>query len=197
MINANGISHLTHLPSWCGISCFITEYTNGFESLTKWKTTLLSQNSKIRQWELRALLIIRQKRKKKLTTRKRIGCVTSYCLRYEYNTSLSLFFNRSKKKKKKTAQHWVIDPAESFYFGWLIVITVAVMYNVCFVIARSCFRDLQKRFVPMWLTADYMCDAIYLFDIVVREKTGEGWNLQIQCLWCTKTGVHLSYFFST
>nr|XP_039264731.1 cyclic nucleotide-gated cation channel alpha-3-like [Styela clava] len=80
--------------------------------------------------------------------------------------------DKNSKPKKPEKKPWIIDPSESFYFGWLCVISTAVMYNLCFAIARSCFTDLQTAFIPMWFTLDYMCDIIYIFDTVVRMKTG-------------------------
>uniref|UniRef100_H2YVD1 Cyclic nucleotide-binding domain-containing protein n=1 Tax=Ciona savignyi TaxID=51511 RepID=H2YVD1_CIOSA len=76
-------------------------------------------------------------------------------------------------KKKSKTRHWVIDPAEGFYFWWLLIITLAVFYNLSLVIARSCFKALQKENYLVWLPFDYACDIIYIFDMVVRQKTGE------------------------
>uniref|UniRef100_H2YVD2 Cyclic nucleotide-binding domain-containing protein n=1 Tax=Ciona savignyi TaxID=51511 RepID=H2YVD2_CIOSA len=75
-------------------------------------------------------------------------------------------------KKKSKTRHWVIDPAEGFYFWWLLIITLAVFYNLSLVIARSCFKALQKENYLVWLPFDYACDIIYIFDMVVRQKTG-------------------------
>jgi len=55
------------------------------------------------------------------------------------------------------------------------VITIAVFYNLLFVIVRSCFTDLQTDKGIMWLPLDYLCDIIYLLDMVVRQKTGWNW----------------------
>nr|CAB3232020.1 cyclic nucleotide-gated channel rod photoreceptor subunit alpha-like [Phallusia mammillata] len=76
------------------------------------------------------------------------------------------------QKKKSRNVHWVIDPAEGFYFWWLLIITIAVFYNLIFVVARSCFTDLQVKNAIMWLPFDYLCDIVYLLDMIVRQKTG-------------------------
>ncbi|CAK8697530.1 cyclic nucleotide-gated channel alpha-3-like [Clavelina lepadiformis] len=76
------------------------------------------------------------------------------------------------KPKKPKNKHWVIDPAEGFYFWWLLIITCAVFYNLVFVIARSCFGDLQARYTLLWIPFDYLCDIAYILDMIVRQKTG-------------------------
>ena len=45
------------------------------------------------------------------------------------------------------------------------VITVAVLYNVFFVIARSVFWDMTHN---LWMIFDYIADVIYLMDLFVR-----------------------------
>nr|XP_033805053.1 cyclic nucleotide-gated cation channel alpha-4 isoform X2 [Geotrypetes seraphini]XP_033805054.1 cyclic nucleotide-gated cation channel alpha-4 isoform X2 [Geotrypetes seraphini] len=49
---------------------------------------------------------------------------------------------------------------------------IPVLYNWIILISRSCFRDLQHRYLIVWLTLDYICDTFYLLDIVVRFRTG-------------------------
>ena len=51
------------------------------------------------------------------------------------------------------------------------MITVAVLYNVFFVIARSVFWVMTSK---VWMVFDYTADVIYLVDLFVRcqrEKT--------------------------
>ena len=47
----------------------------------------------------------------------------------------------------------------------LQVITIAVLYNVFFVIARSVFWDMTNN---LWMIFDYIADVIYLMDLFVR-----------------------------
>ena len=42
-----------------------------------------------------------------------------------------------------------------------------------FVIARSCFASLQTGSTITWLPFDYICDAFYILDIIVRQRTGK------------------------
>lgn len=37
---------------------------------------------------------------------------------------------------------------------------------------RSCFPDLQEQHIVLWLSLDYLCDALYLLDIAVHLHTG-------------------------
>ena len=45
------------------------------------------------------------------------------------------------------------------------MITIAVLYNVFFVIARSVFWDMTHN---LWMIFDYTADFIYLMDLFVR-----------------------------
>ena len=45
------------------------------------------------------------------------------------------------------------------------MITIAVLYNVFFVIARSVFWDMTHN---LWMIFDYTADVIYLMDLFVR-----------------------------
>ncbi|KAL9973765.1 hypothetical protein ACROYT_G020261 [Oculina patagonica] len=65
-----------------------------------------------------------------------------------------------------------VDPSQAFHFHWLIVVTVCVLYNWVFIIARTAFVDLQNRSVSLWLVLDYVSDFIYIVDMVVQFKTG-------------------------
>ncbi|XP_078259100.1 cyclic nucleotide-gated channel cone photoreceptor subunit alpha [Rhinoraja longicauda] len=75
---------------------------------------------------------------------------------------------RSKKKKDV----FIIDPAENHYYRWLAVITMPVMYNWCMLVCRSCFEELQTEHLALWLALDYVSDAIYIMDSLVRVRTG-------------------------
>ncbi|CAF0704862.1 unnamed protein product [Brachionus calyciflorus] len=74
------------------------------------------------------------------------------------------FFNKIK--------NYVFDPTEDLYYNWLIVISLAVLYNLVFVIGRSAFELLQEYNPIIWWILDYSCDLIYIIDIFVRLRTG-------------------------
>lgn len=66
-----------------------------------------------------------------------------------------------------------VDPSQSFHFYWLIVVTIYVLYNWIFIIARAAFTDLQSRSTVLWLVMDYVSDLIYVVDMVIQFKTGK------------------------
>lgn len=50
--------------------------------------------------------------------------------------------------------------------------------NLCFF--RACFDELQMDHIKMWLFLDYVSDIIYVFDILVRFRTGESfWDFTV------------------
>ncbi|KAI0210454.1 Cyclic nucleotide-gated cation channel alpha-3 [Lamellibrachia satsuma] len=67
----------------------------------------------------------------------------------------------------------VVDPSTDIYYRWLLVISIAVLYNVLVVIARSVFWKLHEGgLLAIWLFLDYLCDFIYLLDMAVQFRTG-------------------------
>ncbi|XP_046556968.1 cyclic nucleotide-gated cation channel alpha-3-like isoform X1 [Haliotis rubra] len=69
-------------------------------------------------------------------------------------------------------KHFYVDPSEGFYYRWLFFISVAVTYNLVFIIARAVFWELQEQFLSLWLTLDYLSDFFYLLDMWVQFRTG-------------------------
>ena len=60
------------------------------------------------------------------------------------------------------------DSGKDYYYKWLVVINIAVMYNLIFIIGRSCFWELQNSFPLGWIILDYSCDFLYIIDMFVR-----------------------------
>nr|XP_039268986.1 cyclic nucleotide-gated olfactory channel-like isoform X1 [Styela clava] len=81
-------------------------------------------------------------------------------------------FGENNVFQNTTKRHWIIDPSELFYFWWLVIITIAIKYNAYFVIARSCFPDLQTDYYQLWIALDYVFDGIYVLDMIVKLRTG-------------------------
>ncbi|KAJ8297674.1 hypothetical protein KUTeg_024205 [Tegillarca granosa] len=80
-----------------------------------------------------------------------------------------------KSRKISDFRYWkgfVVDPAQSYYYRWLFVISLSVLYNVVFVIARSVFWELQSWYIGLWLALDYTSDLIYILDMFVSMRTG-------------------------
>ncbi|XP_017674618.1 PREDICTED: cyclic nucleotide-gated olfactory channel [Lepidothrix coronata] len=77
-----------------------------------------------------------------------------------------------KLNYKRKWQFFVVDPAGDWYYRWLAVIAVPVLYNWCLLVARACFTDLQETYFVLWLVLDYISDALYIGDTVIRLRTG-------------------------
>lgn len=59
----------------------------------------------------------------------------------------------------------------SMYIVWLCVVTLAFIYNLWGVPLRWAFHYQNEDNVYVWLTFDYICDAIYLLDtLLVRPR---------------------------
>ena len=66
----------------------------------------------------------------------------------------------------------VINPSGNVLYYWLGLVTVAVLYNIFLIIARETFEQLQKGYLPLWITLDYLCDVVYVGDMVMQFFTG-------------------------
>jgi hypothetical protein len=78
----------------------------------------------------------------------------------------------TKEKEHKKNLRFVINPDENFMFGWLALLTIAVLYNLWTCIAREAFPDIQLGYELIWFVTDGICDLIYLMDIAVQLRTG-------------------------
>ena len=53
------------------------------------------------------------------------------------------------------------------------MVSVCVVYNWVFIIARSAFEDLQNGLLVLWLVMDYISDGVYILDMLIQFKTGK------------------------
>lgn len=37
---------------------------------------------------------------------------------------------------------------------------------------RACFEELQTDYLIMWFIVDFICDVLYILDMVFRTRTG-------------------------
>lgn len=65
-----------------------------------------------------------------------------------------------------------VDPGQSFYYHWLVCVSLTVVYNSIMIIARSVFWKLNNSGPWFWFFGDCVCDAIYLMDMVIAARTG-------------------------
>lgn len=61
---------------------------------------------------------------------------------------------------------------ESKCLQWLALVSLAVLYNVLFVVGRAIFWEMNHVTPAFWLTMDYVCDIIYLLDMIVHAHEG-------------------------
>ncbi|KAM8904595.1 cyclic nucleotide-gated channel alpha-3-like [Spinachia spinachia] len=80
--------------------------------------------------------------------------------------------DKKDAKKEETKEVWIMDPATDTYYYWLCTISVPVFYNLIFLVARSCFNELQSANVTMMMVFDYSSDVLYCIDTFVRARTG-------------------------
>ncbi|XP_040031398.2 cyclic nucleotide-gated channel alpha-3 [Gasterosteus aculeatus] len=80
--------------------------------------------------------------------------------------------DKEDAKKEEPKEVWIMDPATDTYYYWLCTISVPVFYNLIFLVARSCFNELQSANVTMLMVFDYSSDVLYCIDTFVRARTG-------------------------
>ncbi|PVD34297.1 hypothetical protein C0Q70_05566 [Pomacea canaliculata] len=68
--------------------------------------------------------------------------------------------------------HFYVDPSENFHYRWLSLVSMAILYNIVFIIVRAVFSELQTSYVTVWLVLDYLCDLIYVMDMGIQFRTG-------------------------
>ncbi|KRT82773.1 cNMP binding protein, partial [Oryctes borbonicus] len=66
----------------------------------------------------------------------------------------------------------VVNPSLPSHYKWLMVVSLAVLYNVIFVLGRAVFWELNNASPPLWWTLDYLCDVIYILDTLIRSHEG-------------------------
>ncbi|XP_022073372.1 cyclic nucleotide-gated cation channel-like isoform X4 [Acanthochromis polyacanthus] len=79
---------------------------------------------------------------------------------------------RRSRRTRRKCTIVVLSPSDDAYYNWLMVIGAAVFYNWTLLVVRACFDELQMSNVLVWLVLDYVCDGVYILDIVVRLHTG-------------------------
>lgn len=56
---------------------------------------------------------------------------------------------------------------------WLSLVTLAVVYNLIFVIGRAVFWEINNKVPALWFTLDYVCDLVYVIDTLVHAHEGK------------------------
>ena len=84
-----------------------------------------------------------------------------------HNNGRNKNLNGSVRTKRR-----VINPNGNVLYYWLLLVTLAVLYNIFLIIARETFEQLQEDYVPLWITLDYLCDLVYVGDMIIQFFTG-------------------------
>nr|CAD7427966.1 unnamed protein product [Timema monikensis] len=61
---------------------------------------------------------------------------------------------------------------QSLFIKWLLLVTLAVLYNLVFVIGRAVFWELNNAAPALWWTLDCSCDVIYILDTLIHAHEG-------------------------
>lgn len=75
--------------------------------------------------------------------------------------------------------HWPIFLQPTLFsfqthtFQWLAIVSIAVLYNIIFVVGRAIFWEINKKATFLWYILDYLCDFIYFLDTIVHCHEGE------------------------
>ncbi|XP_069364767.1 cyclic nucleotide-gated cation channel subunit A-like [Maniola hyperantus] len=78
---------------------------------------------------------------------------------------------QAKRSKFFCGLRLAFDPTLPAHYHWLAVVSLAILYNMVFVIGRAVFWELDDLSL-LWYVLDYLCDTIYLMDTVVHMHEG-------------------------
>lgn len=53
------------------------------------------------------------------------------------------------------------------YISWLLLVTFCYSYNAWCIALRATFPYQTPENTPLWMTADYLCDIVYLLDVAL------------------------------
>lgn len=73
----------------------------------------------------------------------------------------------------RIASHRVVSHKSNRNIQWLALVSLAVLYNIIFVVGRAVFWEINRNVPALWWTLDYLCDAIYIIDILVHCHEGK------------------------
>uniref|UniRef100_A0A4W3IGE4 Cyclic nucleotide gated channel subunit beta 3 n=1 Tax=Callorhinchus milii TaxID=7868 RepID=A0A4W3IGE4_CALMI len=79
------------------------------------------------------------------------------------------------------------DPyTDRFYISWLFIVSLAWNWNCWFIPLRWAFNYQTPSNLPYWLTMDYICDFIYVIDMMV---------FQVRLQFVKRGDIIVSFFF--
>lgn len=54
-----------------------------------------------------------------------------------------------------------------------MLVSLAVLYNLVFVLGRAVFWELNHAVPGLWWVLDYTCDTIYVIDTIIHAHEGK------------------------
>lgn len=70
-----------------------------------------------------------------------------------------------------SCRHFVFDPDGNLIFYWLLLVTIAVIYNLWLPLNRFAWSGFDRLCRELWITLDCCFDAVYFADIFVQSRT--------------------------
>ncbi|VVC99788.1 unnamed protein product [Leptidea sinapis] len=77
----------------------------------------------------------------------------------------------NQNKRSKWLCGFSFNPTLPTHYQWLAIVSLAILYNMVFVIGRSVFWEMDKG-SSFWYIMDYTCDIIYVIDTVAHMHEG-------------------------
>jgi len=74
------------------------------------------------------------------------------------------------KSRVQKRQLGVFDPQGYLYLSWLLLITLAFLYNAWTIFLASTFPVVTSNNMIYFLAVDYFCDTLYLFDVIIFKS---------------------------
>jgi cyclic nucleotide gated channel beta 1 len=64
------------------------------------------------------------------------------------------------------------DPHSRIYLVWLFLVSLTFVYNAIVIPYRAAFIDPHAdEYFYIWLTIDYLCDAVYIIDLIIWKPS--------------------------
>ncbi|PIK42322.1 putative cyclic nucleotide-gated channel cone photoreceptor subunit alpha-like [Apostichopus japonicus] len=81
------------------------------------------------------------------------------------------FADVEKGNDFETCHYFVIDPDGTLIFYWLLLVAIAVIYNLWLPLNRFAWQAFDQLCYALWITMDCLFDLVYLADIFVQSRT--------------------------
>ncbi|VVC28560.1 Hypothetical protein CINCED_3A025568 [Cinara cedri] len=80
--------------------------------------------------------------------------------------------DRTSERVRGIRWSFVFDPAGQLCYYWNMVVSMAFLYNFWVIIYRFAFSEINRSTIVVWFCLDYLCDLLYVIDILFHFRTG-------------------------